>query len=215
MIAKHLNMNDYPAGPHRWSEPLAVERIAAMEQLIRDLEARLKDALAEHEKEMGVVCADLLRAQADNDQLTRDLTAILADNLDHQALLLDAEGKIERLMQENEALREWQVKANAELAKVKADVQEHIALCLAANNLIDATRAELSDAISDYNRCVDDVHEARQQREEALAERDALKQSINRFHHIMHKAGLHPGRTDDDLLEILERHLAARKEEGK
>lgn len=41
-------------------------------------------------------------------------------------------------------------------------------------------------------------------------ERDALKQSINRFHHIMHKAGLHPGRTDDDLLEILERHFAER-----
>lgn len=40
------------------------------------------------------------------------------------------------------------------------------------------------------------------------ADAAALKQSINRFHHIMHKAGLHPGRTDDDLLEILERHFS-------
>jgi hypothetical protein len=42
------------------------------------------------------------------------------------------------------------------------------------------------------------------------AERDTLKQSIDRFHHVMHKAGLHPGRTDDDLLEILERNFAER-----
>lgn len=29
----------------------------------------------------------------------------------------------------------------------------------------------------------------------------------DRFHHIMDKAGLHPGRTDDNLLDILERHF--------
>lgn len=31
----------------------------------------------------------------------------------------------------------------------------------------------------------------------------------DRFHHIMNNAGLHPGRTDDDLLAILEQHLQA------
>ena len=35
------------------------------------------------------------------------------------------------------------------------------------------------------------------------------KQEWNRFHHLMKKYGLHPGRTDDDLLEILDKHLGA------
>jgi hypothetical protein len=35
------------------------------------------------------------------------------------------------------------------------------------------------------------------------------KQDWNRFHHLMKKYGLHQGRTDDDLLDILDKHLAA------
>lgn len=34
-------------------------------------------------------------------------------------------------------------------------------------------------------------------------------QWISRFHHLMKKHGLHPGRTDDDLLDILDAHLSA------
>jgi len=33
--------------------------------------------------------------------------------------------------------------------------------------------------------------------------------TVDRLHHVMHKHGLHPGRTDDDILEILDRHLSA------
>lgn len=32
---------------------------------------------------------------------------------------------------------------------------------------------------------------------------------LSRFHHLMKKHGLHPGRTDDDLLDILDAHLSA------
>jgi hypothetical protein len=57
------------------------------------LEAEMMDKIEQLE-------ADLAAAQADHE---RELTLILADNLDHQALLLDAEGKIERLMAERDA----------------------------------------------------------------------------------------------------------------
>jgi hypothetical protein len=30
----------------------------------------------------------------------------------------------------------------------------------------------------------------------------------DRFHHVMHKHGLHPGRTDDDLIDLLDRALS-------
>lgn len=39
--------------------------------------------------------------------------------------------------------------------------------------------------------------------------RDLEKQDWSRLHHVMKKHGLHPGRTDDDLIEILDRHLCA------
>lgn len=38
--------------------------------------------------------------------------------------------------------------------------------------------------------------------------KDAYAQTINRLHHVMKKHGLHPGRTDDDILDILDRHLS-------
>lgn len=43
----------------------------------------------------------------------------------------------------------------------------------------------------------------------APAPRNVLREAIDRLHHIMQKHGLHPGRTDDDLLEILDSHLTA------
>lgn len=47
--------------------------------------------------------------------------------------------------------------------------------------------------------------------EQQAAEIERHKQDWNRFHHIMKNHGLHPGRTDDDLLEILDNDLAASK----
>lgn len=47
---------------------------------------------------------------------------------------------------------------------------------------------------------------------EARAEVERLKQEWDRFHHLMQKHGLHPGRTDDDLLVLLDVNLSASKE---
>jgi hypothetical protein len=41
----------------------------------------------------------------------------------------------------------------------------------------------------------------------ALAQKES---DWNRFHHVMHKHGLHPGRTDDDLIDILDKALSPR-----
>lgn len=45
---------------------------------------------------------------------------------------------------------------------------------------------------------------------EALrAEVSAYSSSMNRLHHVLNKHGLHPGRTDDNILDILDAALAA------
>lgn len=38
---------------------------------------------------------------------------------------------------------------------------------------------------------------------------EATASDWNRFHHVMHKHGLHPGRTDDDLIDILDAALTS------
>jgi hypothetical protein len=45
------------------------------------------------------------------------------------------------------------------------------------------------------------------------AEIERHKTDWSRFHHVMAKHGLHPGRTDDDLIDILDRALADRDAE--
>ena len=47
---------------------------------------------------------------------------------------------------------------------------------------------------------------------ELRAELTASEQSWNRFHHLMKKYGWHPGRTDDDLIEILDARCAELKQ---
>lgn len=43
----------------------------------------------------------------------------------------------------------------------------------------------------------------------AAVQAEPAPEWLNRFHHLMKKHDLHPGRTDDDLLEILDAHLSA------
>jgi outer membrane murein-binding lipoprotein Lpp len=77
---------------------------------------------------------------------------------------------------------------------------------------VSAARQQLRDREFEVRDLYAAFKELEAERDALKADRDALKQSINRFHHIMHKAKLHPGRTDDDLLEILERHLTERSD---
>lgn len=48
---------------------------------------------------------------------------------------------------------------------------------------------------------------------ELRAEIEASVQSWSRFHHLMNKHGWHPGRTDDDLIEVLDAKLTALKQQ--
>lgn len=82
------------------------------------------------------------------------------------------------------------------------------AQCETEASRIAALEADLTQAVQMYTDAAGERDKAIADLAAAQAERDGLKQSLNRFHHIMHEAGLHPGRTDDDLLEILEKHLA-------
>lgn len=44
-------------------------------------------------------------------------------------------------------------------------------------------------------------------------ERDALRSTIYRFHYVMQDLGWHPGRTDDDLLDLLKNNVIALRSE--
>ena len=44
-----MNMNDYPAGPHRWAAPTSEQRIAALEAHIAELEVALRVMIDEAE----------------------------------------------------------------------------------------------------------------------------------------------------------------------
>lgn len=63
---------------------------------------------------------------------------------------LEAENAELRIMESEAAARHRETLA--ELAKAHDDVQEHIALCLDANKLIDATRVERDAAVQDAER---------------------------------------------------------------
>ena len=60
-----------------------------------------------------------------------------------------------------------------------------------------------------------EVSELRQQREKLCDRIDADKREWSRFHHVMKKHGLHPGRTDDNLIDILDSALEAAKKDAE
>lgn len=66
-------------------------------------------------------------------------------------------------------------------------------------------------AKSVYKDIIGYTHAVLRERDQLRAEVEALKQDWSRFHHLMKKHGLHPGRTDDDLIDILDRDMDAAK----
>jgi len=80
---------------------------------------------------------------------------------------------------------------------------------------VSAIARESADAIdalqADYGAKCNELELVHESHDALQAENERLKQDWNRFHHLMKKHGLHPGRTDDDLLLILDAELAASK----
>jgi hypothetical protein len=60
---------------------------------------------------------------------------------------------------------------------------------------------------------IDELERLQERVESWRKAKAADTQAWNRFHHIMKDAELHPGRTDDSLLVILDEHLKASKAE--
>ena len=71
-----MNMNDYPAGPHRWSEPLATDRIAAIEADLAAAQAQMA-ADANFIRQLAETCR---KAEAEALALRAALTQIADPN---------------------------------------------------------------------------------------------------------------------------------------
>jgi len=85
---------------------------------------------------------------------------------------------------------------------------------LALTKEITRLTAELNAERLFSKQAMSSVLEIAAQRDAARAEFDTDRQNWNRFHHLMKKYGWHPGRTDDDLIEILDAELEAMRREA-
>ncbi len=90
----------------------------------------------------------------------------------------------------------------ARLRELEYEMQEEAADTI--SSLITALEAEKAE-----------VSELRQQREKLCDRIDADKREWSRFHHVMKKHGLHPGRTDDNLIDILDSALEAAQKDAE
>ena len=110
-------------------------------------------------------------------------------------------------------IKTWNQRMPARLPE-SANASVSITLdCMIAE--IDELRAELAnerDEVELKTACINGMRAAANslavERDALRAELEKQKSDWSRFHHLMKKHGLHPGRTDDDLIEILDAHIA-------
>jgi hypothetical protein len=200
--------------------------IIAMEQAARRiaaLEAELATAQTDAHDRIADLNAELAKVKAENEWLADERSRSLADvekvkatlPCGHPAsMLLKSAETGEPLYCEYCDCIQRRNDAEKREMELKAERESYREMWKAEQREVKAWEAE-RDAIRELMNCYNlggwtDALGPMKRALKAEAERDALKQSINRFHHVMQRAGLHPGRTDDDLLEILERHLAER-----
>jgi len=183
-----MNMNDYPAGPHRFEGSTSEQRIAELEKELYLVRADAKQAMFEAEKAMAQIREATEKVVAERDAAKETLQAIQETAMEFYT----KNGITESLNAKHPALVVRQAAAEilrlkAELAKVKADLETErmrlvacgvVALCdtpSSAKSAREMHQDYRSASLSDVERRVDECIQLRTKHDAAVAELVRLK----------------------------------------